>query len=129
MLIRFRWAVCQLDVLRKCLTVNSLRKMLKALPKTLDATYERILMGIDEEYVQDAIKVLQCLVYSARPMQINEVAEVLAVDFDHEPRFDTERRLPDPRDILVICSSLVTTSSTGRKNSDDSGHFGDAGDS
>jgi hypothetical protein len=72
-------------------------------------------MNIDKEYIQDAMKVLQTLVYSARPLRISEVAKMLAVDVDCEMRFDVERRLPEPRDILIICSSLVTTSSTRYK--------------
>jgi hypothetical protein len=34
---------------------------------------------------------------------------VIAVDIQGDPRFNPENRLPDPRDILTICSSLVTT--------------------
>lgn len=50
---------------------------------------------------------MQWLAYSARPLRVEEVAEVVAIDFDHL-RFDAENRLPDPRDVLTICSSLVT---------------------
>jgi ankyrin repeat protein len=106
--IRFRWAVCQLDALKNCLTLPMLRKALASLPKTLDDTYARILCSIDEEHSKNALKILQWLVYSARPLRIEEIAEVIAVDIEDNPRFDTERRLPEPRDILTICSSLVT---------------------
>src|SRR5579862_7847890 len=106
--IRFRWAVCQLDALRNCLTLPMLRKALASLPKTLDDTYARILCSIDEEHSKNALKILQWLVYSARPLQLEEVAEVIAVDIEDNPRFDTKRRLPEPRDILTICSSLIT---------------------
>ncbi|PVH67502.1 ankyrin, partial [Cadophora sp. DSE1049] len=104
----FRWVVCQLDVLRKCLKLDALRKALKSLPKTLDETYARILLGIDEDYRQDAFRILQWLVYSARPLRIEEIVEVIAIDTE-QSRFDPENRLPDPRDLLTICSSLVTT--------------------
>src|SRR6266536_189841 len=129
MLPRFRWAMCQLGALRKCLTIGSLRKTLKTLPKTLDGVYNRILMSIDEEYAQDATKVLQCLVFSARPLRIKEVAEVLAVNLDRKPYFDVERRLPEPRDILVICSSLVTVSLTRHNGLDGSEDLDDTDDS
>jgi hypothetical protein len=75
----------------------------------LDATYDHILQNIDEEYIQDALQILQWLAYSARPLRIEELVEVIAVDIEGNPRFDPERRLPEPRDILTICSSLVTT--------------------
>jgi hypothetical protein len=86
-----------------------LRKALASLPKTLDDTYARILCNIDDENSENALKILQWLAYSARPLQIKEVAEVITVNIGHSPRFDSERRFPEPRDILTICSSLVTT--------------------
>ncbi|KAH6662712.1 ankyrin repeat-containing domain protein [Halenospora varia] len=114
----FRWVACQLEVLRKCLKVDALRKALKSLPKTLDETYARILDSIDEQYSQDAFQVLQWLVYSARPLRIEEVAEVVAIDIK-QSRFDPENRLLEPRDLLTICSSLVTTAAVTVK--DDNG--------
>ena len=86
-----------------------LRKSLASLPKTLDETYLRILCSIDELYSQQAFTVLEWLVYSARPLRLEELAEVIAVDMDASPAFDVERRFPDPQDVLTICSSLVTT--------------------
>src|SRR5580704_6492980 len=107
-LIRFRWVVCQLDELRKCAKPAELRKALKALPKTLDETYERILVNIDELYREDVQKVLRFLAFSARPVTLEEVVDVLAVTFEDSPRFDPEQRYPEPQDILMRCSSLVS---------------------
>jgi hypothetical protein len=105
--------VCQLDALRKCLKLDQLRKALKSLPKDLDETYGRILDNIDrEDNSKDAFKILQWLAYSTRPLRIEEMVEVIAVDIKGDPRFDPENRLPDPRDILTICSSLVTTATS-----------------
>jgi hypothetical protein len=98
-----------LDTLHKCLKLDKLRKALRSLPKTLDDTYAQILLKIDEDYSQDALKILQWLVHSARPLRIEEIAEVIAVDTDNKPGFDPERRLWNPEDVLRICSSLVTT--------------------
>jgi hypothetical protein len=94
------------------LKLDALRKALKSLPKTLDETYDRILMNIDEQYSEDAFKILQLLAFSARPVKIEEVAEVLAIDFDRHggPRFNADLRLRDPEALLTICSSLVSTS-------------------
>ncbi|PVH67497.1 hypothetical protein DL98DRAFT_296048, partial [Cadophora sp. DSE1049] len=113
----FRWVVCQLDMLRKCLKVDALRKALKSLPNTLDETYARMLLSIDEDYSQDAFRILQWLVYSARPLRIEEMVEVIAIDTE-ESRFNPENRLPDPRDLLTICSSLVTTISVTTEGND-----------
>ncbi len=85
-----------------------LRKALKSLPKTLDDTYVRILCTIKAEYYSHAFKILQWLVFSVRPLSIQEAAEILAIDEEAERGFDPEYRLEDPRDILTICSSLVT---------------------
>jgi Ankyrin repeats (3 copies) len=100
--------VCQLDALGKCLNLPRLRKSLESLPDTLDGTYDRILCAIDKENSQDALKILQWLVYSARPLRIDEVVDAIAVYSDNDPRFDLESRLPDPQDLLTICSSLIT---------------------
>lgn len=85
-----------------------LRKQLKSLPATLPQTYERILLNIGEDYSQYALKMLQWLTYSKRPLSLLQLAEVIAIDEDENPRFDPERRFPEPEDILLICSSLVT---------------------
>ncbi|KAH0541723.1 hypothetical protein FGG08_003815 [Glutinoglossum americanum] len=108
----FRWAVCQLDALVNCLNLPILRKALASLPKTLDDTYARILEQIEEEHSQNALKVLEWLAYSARPLQLKEVAEVITVDIEGNPRVGPERRCPEPLDIL-ICSSLVTLTTNG----------------
>jgi ankyrin repeat protein len=99
-----------------CLSLPKLRNALASLPKTLDETYARILSNIDEEYSQDALKILQCLAYSQRPLWLEEVAELVAVDVKGEPRFNPERRLPKPRDVITICSSLVTTAKVVKEN-------------
>src|SRR5436190_11129120 len=106
--IRFRWAVCQLDALTECLSPYELRDALASLPITLDDTYARILCNIPEKRRKCAFKVLQWLVHSARPLQIEEIVEVIAVDTEGHPQFDPDRRLLEPGDILTICSSLVT---------------------
>jgi|SRR5450432_2549305 len=105
----FRWAVCQLDALGTCLNVTMLRAALASLPPTLDGTYARILQNINPIYQSYALKILQWLVYSARPLRIEEVVEVLATEPNLEPRFDADRRFPEPHDILSICSGLTTT--------------------
>ncbi|KAH7386811.1 hypothetical protein DE146DRAFT_759229 [Phaeosphaeria sp. MPI-PUGE-AT-0046c] len=105
----FRWAVCQLDELGKCVNRKMLQKALAALPPTLDQTYDRILDAIDEEYFQYALRILQWLTFAARPLSIDEVAEVVALDGKREPAFDCDEVLEDPLEVLSICSSLVTT--------------------
>ena len=57
---RFRWAVCQIDSLQrlKC-ERKTVQKALKNLPKTLNETYDRILLAVPEEerlFVEHALR-------------------------------------------------------------------------
>ncbi|KAH8621149.1 HET-domain-containing protein [Alternaria alternata] len=85
-----------------------LRKSLASLPRTLDQTYDRILTAIGEEYSEYAMRILQWLTFSARPLSVEEVAEVVAIDVARDPAFDRDEVLEDPLEALNICSSLVT---------------------
>ena len=103
--------MCQLDALRKCTSPAALKKTLRTLPKTLYETYDRILANIGEEEREGAFCLLQWLAFSVRPISLDEAVEVLATDPDAEegePMFDPQRRFYDPRDVLMMCSSLVT---------------------
>lgn len=101
--------VCQLDMFRKCTSVSAIRKAMKTLPKSLDETYERILQQIDVEHQSEVSRILQALTVAAKPLNIEELMEILAVDFDSDlPHFDQDSRLLDPEIILSMCSSLIT---------------------
>ncbi|KAH8719160.1 hypothetical protein GQ44DRAFT_687973 [Phaeosphaeriaceae sp. PMI808] len=104
----FRWAVCQLDTLEKCCNRAMLRKSLASLPRTLDQTYDRILSAISEEYSEYAMRILQWLTFSARPLSVEEIAEAVAINVARDPAFDRDEVLEDPLEALTICSSLVT---------------------
>ena len=93
-----------------------LRKALVTLPMTLDDTYVRILCSIKDEYQSYAFKILQWLAFSVRPLLIEEAVDIIAVDEEPNGKFDPDNRLPDPRDILTICSSLVII--TARERAD-----------
>ena len=70
----------------------------------MDDTYERILQQIDEADRKLAIVAFQWLAFSARPLRLNELVEVLSV----QPISLCLDRLIQPEDVLAICSSLVT---------------------
>ena len=106
---RFRWVYCQLENLRRCFP-SSIRGTLRGLPKTLDATYEHTLLGIDEEKWHFAHRLFQCLSVSVRPLRVEELAEILAIRFDGEvlPEFDTGWQLGNAEEaVLSACSSLI----------------------
>jgi len=82
--------------------------MLPTLPKTLDETYERILFHIEENgQLEDAIRILPCLCFPTCPLHRVELAEILAIKLGPRCGFLPEERLPDPQDIMAICSSLI----------------------
>ena len=107
---RFRWVYCQLDTLRRCMP-SSLRKALNELPITLDDTYERALEGIPQEKRQYAHRLFQCLVTAIRPLSIEELAEIFAIDFDpkSEPNLVEGWRPDNPEEaVLSACSTLIS---------------------
>lgn len=61
---RFRWAVCQLDVIQRLKGERRVvQKALKNLPKTLDETYDRLLLTLPEEDHQFVHHTLQLIFY------------------------------------------------------------------
>jgi ankyrin repeat protein len=108
---RFRWVFCQLETLRRSVHRN-LRGILKRLPKTLDETYERVLKEINEDNREHARRLLHCLAVAIRPLRVEELAEILAFDFDDIqggiPKFRADWRWDDEEGaVLSTCSSLI----------------------
>ena len=101
---------CQLETLRHCLP-PSVRRTLDELPESLDETYERIIKEIKKPNRDHALRILQCLVVAIRPLRVEELAEVLAVDFDDAegmPKLNTNWRWEDQEQALLSsCSSLI----------------------
>jgi ankyrin repeat protein len=99
-----------LDILRRCFPA-SIPSILEHLPETLDETYEHTLRRIDKVKRQFAHRLFQCLAVSARPLRVEELAEILAVRFDAGafPEFNTGWRLGDAEEaVLSACGSLIT---------------------
>ena len=105
--------MCQIDVIRNCKKVKEVKDALQTLPETLDETYERILSNIPAKYVEDVRRVLQCLICSFHPLDVEEVAEIVAID-TVEPYYDPENRYSSPRELLSVCSGLVSTRTSKR---------------
>ena len=107
---RFRWVFCQLEILRHCFPTD-VRRILKELPESLDETYERILKQIRKANVQHAYRLVQCLSVAIRPLRVEELAEVLALDLSTGaiPKLNADWRWEDQEEaVLSACSSLVT---------------------
>jgi hypothetical protein len=89
---------------------SSIRKALNELPTTLDETYERALDGIPKEKRQHAHRLFQCLVVAIRPLRVEELAEVFAIEFDSDagPSLKEGWRPDSPEDaVLSACSTLI----------------------
>ena len=84
--------------------------MLNDLPKTLDETFVRTLLGIDEEKREHAQQLFRCLAASTRPLRVEELAEVFAIRFNNTglPTFNAAWRPDNPEEAVIsACSSLV----------------------
>jgi ankyrin repeat protein len=107
---RFRWVVCQFDCLCRCLPA-SIRSALADLPDGLDETYKRMLLGIDKQKRNLARRLFQCLLVSIRPLRVEELAEILAIQFDEAapPSFNAAWRPENAEEaVLSACSSLIS---------------------
>jgi hypothetical protein len=72
--------------------------------------YDQILSRISEQDQKYAVKVLQFLAFAACSVTLEEVAHAVAIDVDG---YRFYQGLDDAHDILDICASLVTLSSSG----------------
>ena len=116
---------CQLEVLRHCFP-PSVRRILEELPESLDETYERILREIRKPNQGHAHQLLQCLVAAVRPLRVEELAEVLAVDFVGEgiPKLNLGWRWEDQEEaVMSACSSLVIIVKDGDSRIAQFSHF------
>jgi hypothetical protein len=96
------------------------------LPESLDETYQRILRSISKANRGLAHQVLQCLVAAVRPLRVEELAEVLAMDFSTggTPKLNPEWRWADQREaVLSACSSLVSIVNDGDSRIVQFSHF------
>jgi hypothetical protein len=115
-----------LEVLRQCLP-PSVRPTLRELPESLDMTYERILKEIKKPNKRLSQRVLQCLVVAVRPLRVEELAEVLAVDLDDVeaiPRLKPDWRWEEQElALLSACSSLIAIVQAGDSRVVQFSHF------
>lgn len=107
---------CQLDALKRCPTPAMLRKTLKSLPRTLHATYERMLSNIHEDYTDIVVGALKWLVISREKLTIHELAEAVAAGIDSKSSFNVDNRFENPDELLDILGSLVTLDTNNCKS-------------
>ena len=91
---------------------RNIRSVLDGLPRGLDKTYEKALLGINEGKREYALRLYQCLTVSIRPLFVEELAEILAVGFDDavSPIFNADWRPENAEEaVMSACSSLIAT--------------------
>ena len=119
---------CQLEALRHCLP-PSVARILEELPETLDETYERVLREINKANRDHARRLLQCLTVALRPLRVEELAEILAIDFDAPtqggiPQLNPKWRWADQHQaVLSTCSSLIAIVDDGDSKVVQFSHF------
>ncbi|KAF8259884.1 hypothetical protein EI94DRAFT_1690198 [Lactarius quietus] len=124
----FRWVFCQLETLQYCFPPN-LRQFLNELPESLDETYDRILKGINKAQKTNAHRLLQCLTVASRPLRVEELAELLAFDFQASssggiPTLREDWRWNDEEEaVLSTCSSLIAIVRNGDSRVVQFSHF------
>src|SRR6267154_5556133 len=105
---RFRWVVCQLDRLRRTLPV-SIRKVLNDLPQTLNETYSRTLLGIDERETRICPTnfLMSHGIYSPSSCQRARGDPCNSVGRGSPPSFNTDWRSSYAEETITsVCSSL-----------------------
>lgn len=117
-LFRFRWVACQIDVLKDCLDYPRLRLALENLPRTLDETYAQILERIPQQHLNQAWTILNLLIWSDWKFSIEDLVDAIATNLDEDPTFNPKNRMPVPRDVLKLCSSLLAVSWYEKKEED-----------
>ena len=92
----------------------------------MDETYSRTLQGIDEEKREYAQRLFRCITVSIRPLRVEELAEVLAIQFDEAvaPTFNADWRPENPEEtVMSVCSTLITIVERGGRRVVQFSHF------
>lgn len=108
---RFRWAACQLEVLRKLHTDTAIHEALRNLPETLDETYERALHAIPDHSRQFAKRAFQWMSYReywGYNSELTSDALAAAVTLPFQDGYlRWEDQLRDVSDLRDICRYLA----------------------
>ncbi|KAJ6002316.1 NACHT nucleoside triphosphatase [Penicillium canescens] len=97
-------AFYQLDSLARCRHEAAIEEALVSLSLDLNKTYRRMIASIPIELKNDAIRLLQFLVHSKRPLKLTKAREIENKSLG----FNIKRRLFREIDIIDYCPSLVT---------------------
>ncbi|KAJ7440876.1 hypothetical protein FB451DRAFT_124089, partial [Mycena latifolia] len=108
----FRLAALQLERVLNCDGRQSqVTRALSEMPTSLETLYDRILEDIaDPDMVSTVRRAITWLMFSQRPMKLQEIIDTLAFDFNRQLlRFNPAERMR-PKALLTACAGLVTVS-------------------
>ncbi|KUL83371.1 hypothetical protein ZTR_11270 [Talaromyces verruculosus] len=111
----FLWVVCQLDQLSRVRTAIS-TDLLRGLPKGLEETFESGLLKLEDDDRMIALEILRWLMYSRRPLSLEELVEAIAVNPGMTNLTQVQKaKVRRASDIFEICGSLVRQSKLSGK--------------
>lgn len=104
----FLWVSLVLKDIRDSKMARKAREKLTDLPSDLPEIYRRILLGITEEYTNEATFVLQWVVASRRPMRPLELATAWVLCLEsRETMAPSKDDLEELRDVYTACGSFL----------------------
>ncbi|KAJ7884235.1 ankyrin repeat-containing domain protein [Mycena leptocephala] len=108
----FRLVSLQLKQLRTCRGQKSrITKALAEMPTSLKTIYDRMLQNLDPETHSTVFRAMNWFIFSKRPMELDEMIDALAFDFEEEPlRFSEDEQIQPPRALLAACTGFVMES-------------------
>jgi hypothetical protein len=106
-LCRFLWVKFQLDDLCRAETDNSMRKVLRNLPRDLGETYDRLLARIDVAEQRQYIKrMFSWIICARRPLEVEELREAIAFTLEDD-HFDPSKIPNDLGRLARACGNLI----------------------
>lgn len=107
----WHWVICQLKILPGCLPAT-VQTVLEWMDETYDVTYGRIVKRVPNENWEHTHRMIQFLRVSARPLLVDELSEILTIDYDTgtTPKYEAIWHPETAEaDIYTVCHNLVTT--------------------
>lgn len=89
----FRWVSLRLNALHENI-LELIRNTPDELGTSLDETFQLTLQNIPKEKSQHAIFLFQCLVAAIRPLELKELVEIFAIEYDPNPAPNEEAVVP-----------------------------------
>ncbi|RSL48864.1 hypothetical protein CEP54_012690 [Fusarium duplospermum] len=91
---------------KRILRGRDVQNILSSLPKSLDATYERVLLQIDSDLVYEAKTALQWLFCCMRPLYLEEFVDASIINPDEEAPFSKDCQI-SPFDLVDLLPGLI----------------------